>query len=378
MPESKYCALVKHGISVGTEGILAPCCQFDYIRNPPEENFNFTQLKEFKESMALLDSRHNQGIEDPRCKQCWYDEKIGYKSQRQHFNEKYLAEENPHGSETWHMEIRLGNFCNLKCIMCHPRASSSIETEYIENKQSFNQLGIFYDTDKPIKKWWSTDAFLDFLDQTLSEIKHLQFTGGEPFMVPTLSDILQKVKNPKSTDLLFVTNMTKLNTEVIELTKRFNLVNVIVSLEGINDKNGYIRFPSDFSEIESNIEKIKQIADRNLHWGISHTFQHTSIYSLPDLISWADSMDLSIHFSTFAGWDYLDIDSVPPADIEKFRAWLRGAELKDAEMRNYIEKKLNGYQFKQDLYQQFRKYVKTLDTIRGTDYDAVFHPSEIL
>jgi hypothetical protein len=33
--------------------------------------------------------------------------------------------------------------------------------------------------------------------------------------------------------------------------------------------------------------------------------------------------------------------------------------------------------FDQKLYEDYRQYVKLLDSMRGTDYDAVFEPSAI-
>jgi sulfatase maturation enzyme AslB (radical SAM superfamily) len=327
--------------------------------------------------MIRLDQALVQGIQDERCGQCWVDEKLGYPSLRQFANEKYANEVDTDNTDTWHLEIRLGNFCNLRCMMCSPTSSSSIETEYQEHRDAFNKIGIFYGLKKPIGKWWNTEQFMEFLDKSLGQVRYLQFTGGEPFMVPTLTDILEKVRRPELTDLLFVTNMTKFNSRVIELTRRFRQVGMSTSLEGIGAKNTYVRYPSDFPTIEGNIEKIKQIVGRNFTWGINHTFQHVSIYSLPELLTWARDRDLPIHFSTFYGQPYLDINSVPPQDIERFLEWMERTEFTDPSMQEYLRNKLAEYEFDPKLYQQFREHVKTLDSIRGTDYDAVFQPSEV-
>ena len=373
---TKSCVLARHGMSVETDGTLFPCCQFRGKKHDGHLVYTFLEYPQWRKVMNQLAHDLDSGIEAPGCDQCWHDEKLGYDSLRIISNRHHHKDSD--NTDPWHVEFKLGNFCNLKCIMCSPYSSSSIWSEYLQNKTAYRSIDIVWT--KPgaagamEQKWWTTPAFKEFSEKILSSVNFLHFTGGEPFMVPEVENMLKAVPDPAQVDLLFVTNLTIINDFTLDLIKEFRSVSIVVSLEGTGKKNNYVRFGSDFSLIEHNLEKIKNILQHKLDLGVNHTFQHTSIYCLPELIDWCHNQGLPLHFSSHSGPEHMRINSVPPADIEKFKLWIGQAAIVDPAVRSYITNALVDYQYSPDLNSKFRQYTSMLDSIRGNNFDSTFKP----
>lgn len=377
---SKHCNLLHHGIAVFERGALAPCCKFSvYTKEEQFPSFTFRDYPAFKIEMEKVANEMAGGEHDERCINCWYDESLGLTSLRELSNGVGGAWDHIEANNTpQHIELRLGNYCNLECLMCWPGASTSFQTMYVENQEKFNRIGVGYPIFDNNDFWWETDEFMEFCDTVLPTAKLLHFTGGEPFMVPALPKILEKVKNPQEVNVLFVTNMTTIKQKTLDILSRFKKVVMMISLEGVGAMNDYVRYPSKWDEITSNIETIRNHfskTDTELMMDINHTFQHTSIYSLPDLYTWADSQRLGIFFSTIAGRDFLRVDSVPEKDIEKFNNWFQNRNNFQQDKKEFIQNTIDLYKFDPKLYADYRKYIGVLDGIRGTNYDAIFNPS---
>ena len=75
-------------------------------------------------------------------------------------------------------------------------------------------------------------------------MKHIVFTGGEPFMEPYLYNAIKELMPfAKNIKLQFVSNGTKLDNieEFNYLFKKFKQVNISLSCDGIENTYNYIR-----------------------------------------------------------------------------------------------------------------------------------------
>ena len=370
---TKSCVLARHGISVETNGTLRPCCQFHELPQDEHKFYTFHEYSQWRIEMDKLSNNLDAGIEDSRCHQCWHDENIGYRSLRTESNKRHGDDQS--NTDTWHVEFKLGNFCNLLCIMCSPYSSSSIWTEFIKNKPSYNSANIYWDPPTGEHKWWESNDFAEFCGEILPTVRFLHFSGGEPFMVPGLANMLNQVPDPSTVDLLFVTNMTRLDNTVLELIKQFKSVNFAISLEGTGRHNDYVRYGSDFAVIERNLDRVKNLIPGRTHLIINHTFQHTSIYSLPLLIEWCNTQKLNIHFSLHGGNEYMRINSVPSADMSRFKDLIEQSLTVSPDVKSYVLNVIKDYQYDSELNDKFRKYTDMLDNIRGNNYNLTFNPA---
>ena len=142
-------------------------------------------------------------------------------------------------------EVRASNVCNLQCRMCGPASSNLIEKEY-------KTLGI-YKNNTPIEY---TD--FDFIDFT--NLKKLYVAGGEPTAMPEFYKFLQTCIDQNNTSFEFVvnTNAVKFSKKLLSLFAQFSNLQFIVSIDGLDSVNHYIRWPSEWKTIINNVHDLKK------------------------------------------------------------------------------------------------------------------------
>ena len=145
-------------------------------------------------------------------------------------------------------DLRYSNTCTLKCRMCNPYSSSSINAE---NKKLINVWSErFQYVDNPRT---NHDIVID------ENVKKIYLAGGEPLIEPFnlafLKNLAEKNSNVK---LIISTSLTTVPYEIHETLNKFNNLLLVVSIDGINQLNGYIRHGSDWQSILNNLELLKK------------------------------------------------------------------------------------------------------------------------
>lgn len=128
--------------------------------------------------------------------------------------------------------------CNLKCLHCY-----NASKYFFSNKK--HELIFNYDIEKIIQK-------ISYLS-----INHLHLLGGEPLLSKKIFDIL-KLSSKYKIVVSINTNGTLLNSDTIsKLLKFSNLSQIIVSLDGPNEKaNDEIRGKNTFGRVIKNIRNL--------------------------------------------------------------------------------------------------------------------------
>jgi pyruvate-formate lyase-activating enzyme len=161
-------------------------------------------------------------------------------------------------------EVRASNVCNLQCRMCGPESSNLIEKEY-------KTIGIYENV--PLIDY--TDfKFIDF-----TNLKKLYVSGGEPTAMPEFYEFLQTCieQNNTSFEFLVNTNATKFSKKLLNLFAQFSNLQFVVSIDGLDSVNHYIRWPAEWSNIIDNVHNLKER-------GHIITFNTTvSIYNITNL-----------------------------------------------------------------------------------------------
>ena len=360
---------------IGTTGKLLPCCEY-----MPEDSEQVTTAEQFdqwwNQDLDQLRSKMINNQPNPACGYCRSKEQNpGLINLRKYTNKKYNKDIIPIVNEyqpasaipyPQSIEIRFGNYCNLKCIMCGPYASSSIYQEYLENRDLFNSKQLFWDGDKT-DRWWEKSNTLDQLIKVTDQAKSLMFTGGEPMLVPEVIDFLNHAD--PACEISFVTNLTRLSPRMLGALEKFKRINIMVSLEGVGSHNDYIRYGSDWKTIDQSIGKLKTLTNVNLT--INTVLQHTSVFSLPALIEYARSQEITINYGqvysgSVDGSDLLSIDSVPPGPIEQFQHYI------NSHPQPTVEQWLQGYKFDLVKHARFKEYINMLDQVRGVSFAKTF------
>lgn len=271
------------------------------------------------------------------CSNCHYRESFGKVSNRQHsikewkwrLGEKGFDElitkcvENHFISPDTpvYLDLRLGNLCNLKCRMCNPWNSSQIAKEHFD----------LYETDKVYKGLWTkylgqNPTYLkeenlwfesNFLwDEILSMIPNLRkvyMTGGEPTMVEGNFKFMKACIEMGHTDnltLFFNLNCTNLNGKFLDLIKQFKNVSINASIDGVNETNEYIRYPSKWSAIDKNFKGLAEIEHLDLK--VTPTLTVFNALECDRVIEYVKSV--SVEYNKKIEIDYLFNSSIPSFD----------------------------------------------------------------
>ena len=374
---------------IDTDGSLMPCCEFmrhksklDPYKLNSADDWMFKQW--WEKGLDPLREKMLNGEIDPGCEYCISKEKnSGVNNLRIGTNKRipdtfeeikndYLQNKREYPKQ---IELRLGNYCNLKCIMCGPYASSSILAEYKMNKKQYNEYGIesnWQDPNMP-NDWYSYEHNKEIMLDVVSKASKIHFGGGEPFISPVIVEVLNSISS--KTYLRFNTNMTRINDKVLEALKKFDTIDIEASIDGTGQHNDYIRYGSKWNSIVENFKKLKTC--NNINVNIYYILGHTSLFTLKDVIAFAEDMNLKllfgeVYYGSVDGSGHLTINSASANDINNFKTWFNSCSFKQ---KDTVQTWLDSYEPNANLHNRFKEYVNMLDSIRGTNFVKTFNPS---
>ncbi len=309
MDKSKtFCILPWIHAATYTDGSVLLCC---VAKNSGEINLNQINWQQAWNSDHFKQARLSmiQGKEYKACEHCYKEEAAGIRSHRQNENNLWYREL---GSEyldglvnATHqdgyidndlitIDLRLGNTCNLQCVMCRPVDSSKWvkDAKILANDLKTDAK---YDWKHKLENfaienfdWYKDPDFWASFFESAKDIRHIILAGGEPLYIKEHKEILSQLVNrglSKNIELRYHTNGTIYNQEVVNLWKEFRRVEVMISLDGYGDVNSYIRYPADWSLIERNLELYDSTPDM-VDPKILCTVQALNIFWLPEFSDW--------------------------------------------------------------------------------------------
>lgn len=381
-----FCSAPFKTAVIDKDGVMMPCC--DFMPGKPKDRDTLTKIDRIDQWWATdLNSLRDNMINNVPSEQCHHcynkEENPTYNSVRKTTNSNYKFKidsiindyKNGQLSNIDEIEIRVSNYCNLRCIMCGGFASSSLASEYETYKEKFvSELDMLMPPEKTVR-WWDDPANLNNLKNVLAHARTVKFAGGEPLIVPEVVDILNSLDPTTAKWIKFNTNLTRLTDKFLTALERFENVELTVSLEGYGAHNEYIRYDSVWSVIENNINRAKEHSNISIY--INHVLQHTSLFSLPDLIAFADSKNIKInlheiYYGTLPSPGVLTIHSAHAKDVEKFKYWL---ESYNGRYKHTLINWVNTYNYSQEFHDKFYKYINLLDSIRGCNFKETFNPT---
>ena len=202
-------------------------------------------------------------------------------------------------------QIMSGNLCNLSCKMCTPQYSTSW-SKFYSNKGITDFKEIKYSKKhsanlveemhwKATYDWPNTNPLNSILKDYFDDIRSIFLIGGEPTIIEGTFDFLQHMIDLKYQDKLYPwisTNCTNINKRLIDLLDQFYKTGMNLSLDGMDEIAYLQRTPSNWSQIQTNVDKL-------MDW--SQTRKKTKFTNL-NVHSVVTSMNLH-HIAHF--WKYL-------------------------------------------------------------------------
>lgn len=165
--QTPYCTAPWNGLTVREDGTVRTCC----VTNTVIGDLHKQSIYEIEKSEILneIKTALDQGRAHSNCDYCVNEEKrLGYANLRQHYLRYYP--ETTHGLKTQYLDIRWNNKCNLACMYCNPRFSSSWE-ERFDLAPRISAMPDYQ------------DQLLEYVLSRSHEVKEITLIGGEPMLM---------------------------------------------------------------------------------------------------------------------------------------------------------------------------------------------------
>lgn len=298
-----------------------------------------------------------------------------------------------------YFDLRLGNLCQLKCIMCSPHDSSSWIKEWKVQYPKYKIQELKQDQSWNINfdyTWYQKGSFLEDMRSNASNIRELYFAGGEPLLIPEHYKILEfmvETGAAKLCVLRYNSNGLELPEKLFDLWKHFKEVKFNFSVDAVGDRNDYIRYPSKWENVVANLKRLDDTPN-NITVNIACAVQLLNVLSVQDLVYWKESMNFKkINLPPYGAGligthlvylpSYLNVRVLPQylkdcvaTNIEKFCA----SRINDTEFMSnpYGAKRWQGlvqYMMAEDWSHKLPMlldYLTVTDQQRNTDFRKVF------
>ncbi len=388
----------------------------NFGRDLPLDAFNNDYMKNVRKTML-------NGKVPASCTKCFEEESNNVASKRvwEMYEwiregldiEKLVRETSEDGSVPpvlKYLDLRLGHTCNLKCVMCSPHDSSRWVQENPEVlKRTTSKIvieQISWDQKNFDNYWYEKEEFWEEIYSQIPNITQLYFAGGEPLMIKEHRKFLDEIIKrgyAKNISLRYNSNGIFVDQEIIDIWAQFKQVRYAFSIDAVDDRNYYIRFPTVWANIEKSLWLMDNAPD-NIHCAIACAVQVLNIKHIIDFAKWKLKQNFK-KINKFKLDDYetgggiinlhllyiptfLSARILPEKDklelkqqFEDFKQWLWDNYTQDDNFWN-----VNPYGWKRwegilkfvlaedhsNLLPDFKEYINNLDDIRNVDSKRIF------
>ena len=317
LPHDKFCILPWISLETSPIGTVRPCCLAkDEIVDDDNTKFSlrtstFDQIRN-SSYMQNLRRKFLSGDQLPEtCDRCWIVEDSGGTSKRQHTINRlrHIVTEEIWGEEAKDfifIDLKLGNICNLKCRICGPWSSSTYASEEVGQVMSLNRKQTYaYQMIREGRWPRESPQFWQELQAIADQIRYLEFTGGEPFMITEHFDFLQMLVDQglsQNIEIHYNTNGTIYPERGIELWPHFKTVEIAFSIDDIRERFEYQRSGAKWREVEDNLYKFRKLrrSSQNIQLQLCCTISIWNVVYFDEIAAWA-----SLFPWDFVYWNYL-------------------------------------------------------------------------
>lgn len=295
------CPNIKHNLSWKSDGTVTPCNNL----------VEFSGSKTVKEMMQgqlyrQLSQDHHDGCKSLHCQRCWDKEQIGLTSKRQSDS---LLHEIYQKIDPGYMKIdgAIGSKCNAACRICNP-ASSSLWQRIMDIRLYNNSSTI-----------WT--EILDRLDHVIQ----MDFGGGEPWIndvdqqIAIFEEIVRRNRH-HLVKIRYNTNGSIWPNRVMELLSNFRQVEITLSLDDIEQRFEYNRWPLRWDLVQLNLDRLLECRAKNpwLKITINFTISVFTWLRAVEFTRWCQKRNLSnINYNILQDPGLYCIKSLPPDTLQR-------------------------------------------------------------
>jgi MoaA/NifB/PqqE/SkfB family radical SAM enzyme len=326
-------------------GTVRPCCLADdELSDDAGKKFsllnaNFADIQNSR-AMTRLREQFLAGEKPQTCRKCWMEERAGRTSKRMHtldrmkhmgISDEWTTEAKP----LMFLDLKLGNICNLKCRICGSWSSSQFATEELADMHPDDDKKKTFPYQMLRAGAWPREnqSFWEEIDQCLNDIRYIEFTGGEPFMIDQHFDMLQGIVDrgiAHQVEIHYNTNGTQWPERGPEIWRHFKTVEVAFSIDDVGKRFEYQRTNADWAVVEDTITSFQYLKDSlpNLRLQCCSTVNVFNVRYINELAHW-----IALQRFDFVYWNimhdawYFSIASLPYEAKTQIAEHLRSADV---------------------------------------------------
>jgi MoaA/NifB/PqqE/SkfB family radical SAM enzyme len=396
-----FCILPFTHIATERNGNYLPCCS-SLCKGIEKNNKEFYNVSHDKiedvwtsEYMRSLRNDLLTGVKNSNCQRCWDLEEKGFVSRRQISNKNIIKDISNFNSYTdlpYHLDIKTGNLCNLKCITCNQLASSQHEKEIKEiiskNIQLPSWLKEIEHQSTGTLNLEKVEGISNNLLSSLSKSESLLLQGGEPLINDAALEIIDKCIEIKHTDVYInlMTNLITYDKSIFEKISKFNNHSIMVSWDHVeSEKFRFIRYPGNYEHFSKNLEKL--IEFQKIRMGISFTLSIFNIFDLEKIFDtfeetastvklWAGMNMQLVLGPPYFSIQYLEHDQKILCKSIIRKLVEKNYKTVDDTVKNKLTQALKILDFNDENFSKIvkerTKVLKMYDSLRKTDYKSMF------
>jgi MoaA/NifB/PqqE/SkfB family radical SAM enzyme len=341
LPHDKFCVLPWISLEASPIGTVRPCCLADdEIVDDAGNKFELASADfgDIQNSAHMRELREQflAGEKPQTCRKCWNEERSGRTSKRMHTlnrlkdvlpTDEWTADAKP----LVFLDLKLGNICNLKCRICGSWSSSQFAAEELNQLRGEEKKSSFHYQMLKAGAWPRENlTFWDQIDSMLTDIRYIEFTGGEPFMIAEHFDMLQGMVDrgiAHQVEIHYNTNGTHYPEQAVDIWKHFKTVEIAFSIDDIGDRFEYQRTNAIWTEVCANLDRFRDLKEihSNIVLQVCTTVNVFNVRYLGDVAAWIERNRDSFNFVYWNmmhdAW-YFSIATLPDAAKAGITAYL--------------------------------------------------------
>ena len=312
IPHDRFCVLPWVSLEASPIGTVRPCCLAD-------DELLDNEGRKFELSTAdfgnIQNSDHMRGLrqqflagEQPQtCRKCWSEERAGRTSKRMHTLDRMKhmgisSDWTEDAKPLMFLDLKLGNICNLKCRICGSWSSSQFAAEEIANTYPDKRKTSHAYQMLRAGAWpRENDNFWTEIDSVLNDIRYIEFTGGEPFMIDEHFAMLQGMVDrgiAPQVEIHYNTNGTQYPEAAEAIWQHFKTVEIAFSLDDVGERFEYQRTNAVWTEVCANLDRFRDLKEihANIQLQVCTTVNVFNVRYLGEIAEWLEHNQESFNF----------------------------------------------------------------------------------
>lgn len=376
MPKN-FCIAPFQSIRQNAYGRNSPCAfgagEWDHGHLTALERWHSDELNQLRQDFI-------DGLRPEACHRCWNEEDAGKESlrqrQMQYFPNDYeeliktgLWKQGPKTAV-----FKTSNVCNLACRSCGGYDTNSYAPEGRHYAEKYNTVTVVNGVEKNSNRFIPRlpPKHMDFMQYTdiADNLEKIDFYGGEPLLNTSQLDLLEYLTErglSKKISLFYTTNITNEPTARLQRAwSKFKRLEIACSVDGIEDKFEYMRWPGKWDQAQKVLGKIlnlKNTLDCEFFAMGSLTISAINCWDADNIVQWHKDVIGNVYINMVESPAYLAVHILPEHVKQAIRQ-----QVKNSEVLGYLDLR----QSDSSKFEEFIVWMKRQDEYRKQSLAQVY------